>query len=463
MASKLSQFIQALVPIAANPIKYYDSTSQYLKFGNCKELLLTTIPFIDSIIDSNKMDLIYMLTAWVYAVLHIPYVSIDGIDFIPLSYAGDIDSRIKLQLVSIPKERQNLHVFYMYTSKSSGSTWRYCEYDDEYGHINKGFDYVSNTFIHIKLQMFLDSHLYKIPKKISFYQLFYLILNENQKNKLRDVLIHDCRDTDLTEKNKSARNNIYEIDRIVPDDVFRPMRKLLSPARTFKTSISKQYLLIIDNLKELKKNAMNTFLPRSPQNTRYTNRMNEIAINIITEKSFSDKVISAVKSRSGALNKTDYLLYLDILHKYVDIYNAYLNYYFRVESSKENHIVYSYENIKPPINLEGWNIVFGQIQYKVLIKKDSEKKFKVIYQTYSITSSPNNVFNGDYKINLAFVPHNISINKYGLYDQFISSGFYVYKMFDYDSQVGSLMDDTNRNAGGYIFIGDIMNRFMPLS
>ena len=177
MASKLSQFIQALVPIAANPIKYYDSTSQYLKFGNCKELLLTTIPFIDSIIDSNKMDLIYMLTAWVYAVLHIPYVSIDGIDFIPLSYAGDIDSRIKLQLVSIPKERQNLHVFYMYTSKSSGSTWRYCEYDDEYGHINKGFDYVSNTFIHIKLQMFLDSHLYKIPKKISFYQFFYFIIN----------------------------------------------------------------------------------------------------------------------------------------------------------------------------------------------------------------------------------------------------------------------------------------------
>lgn len=45
-----------------------------------------------------------------------------------------------------------------YTSKSDGSFWRYCIKDDDSNRFNKGYNYISSTFINLYLQHFIDSN-----------------------------------------------------------------------------------------------------------------------------------------------------------------------------------------------------------------------------------------------------------------------------------------------------------------
>ena len=469
-SEKILSITDILNVIQSNPSHYYNSSGTRFRVKECDALLQQIVPYIDKVLSENPNQFIYILVAWVYKILSIPYTEIDGIEFYLLKIENDENGRDKLQILSVDTHSQSPHIFYVYTSKSSGSMWRYCEYDDQYGHFNKGYDYISNTFIHIKLQIYIDMNSNKVPKRFAFHDILIISLSKGSsehiilKRKLLAIFPLDCRRTDISDENKIIRNNIYGTDRIVNDDIFRPLRKLLGPGSSFKNSISQQYYLMINNLKELKNNSINTFIPGSPGVTRYTLRMASIVTPIITDKEFSSKVIEAIgRSETGTINKEDLLLYFEILTKYVKIYNGYLKHYFTVETnSSETHQIYMYNTIKTPIVLDLWKIVFETIEFKKLINKDNGNKYRVIYQNYQVVSSPNNIFNGDYKIIVGFIPDDPHINEYGLYTKFISSGFYVYKMFDYDSQVGSLADDPNRLAGDYVFIGDIMNKFYPL-
>ena len=455
--------------IKINPSLFYDSSRRMFKGDECKILLKRIIPYLGLVLINNQHDFIYLLIAWVYKTLEIPYLKIDNNEFYLLKVHEEY-GRNKLQILSVPSNVNELNTFYVYTSKSSGSTWRYCEYDSD-SHINKGYDYISNTFIHIKLQMYIDDNFSKIPKKIAFHDYLILLLNkgtfteEQLLKKLLPYLPIQCKKTDMSEKNREKRENIYGTERIVPDDVFRPMRKLLSSAHSFKSSISEQYLVILNNLNELRSNAMNSLTTGSPGTNRYTHRIMQILNPILTNREFSNKIQEAARrSSTGRLSTADFKLYLEILHKCVDIYNSYLKNYFTVETKSDGtHEVYTYSDYsKNPIDLNGWKISFSNIEFKKLIRKDDGKKFRIIYQPYRIVTSPNYKFNGNYKIIIGFISDDPKINKYGLYTKFISSGFYVYKMFDYDSQVGSLVEDSDRLAENYVFIGDIMNKFYPL-
>ena len=99
---------------------------------------------------------------------------------------------------------------------------------------------------------------------------------------------------------------------------------------------------------------------------------------------------------------------------------------------------------------------------KIIYKHDPSKIYRVILQNYKVIESDHSAFNNkQYKIILGIVPDGTDINIHGLYDKFVVSGFLVYKIFDYDIQVGELGNMTNRNAGEYTFIGDIMDQFFP--
>ena len=73
-----------------------------------------------------------------------------------------------------------------------------------------------------------------------------------------------------------------------------------------------------------------------------------------------------------------------------------------------------------------------------------------------------------YRIILGITPQPTNITLYGIYDKFVSSGIYVYKMLDYSSQVGYIKHAKHRQIGNrstnpYIFIGDIFDQMYPLN
>ena len=144
-SEKILSITDILNVIQSNPSHYYNSSRTRFRVEECDALLQQIVPYIDKVLSENPNQFIYILVAWVYKILSIPYTEIDGIEFYLLKIENDENGRDKLQILSVDTHSQSPHIFYVYTSKSSGSMWRYCEYDDQYRHFNKGYDYISNT------------------------------------------------------------------------------------------------------------------------------------------------------------------------------------------------------------------------------------------------------------------------------------------------------------------------------
>jgi hypothetical protein len=77
---------------------------------------------------------------------------------------NDIEGRgsVKIKSNSIIVDISIEEIFFVYKSKSELGFWRLCHYTNY--HLLKGnYDYVQQTFIHLELQNFIDSNIYRIP------------------------------------------------------------------------------------------------------------------------------------------------------------------------------------------------------------------------------------------------------------------------------------------------------------
>jgi len=108
--------------------------------------------------------------------------------------------------------------------------------------------------------------------------------------------------------------------------------------------------------------------------------------------------------------------------------------------------------------------------YKITLKLNTDnKQFILYYGTYNYKQyvpdikeiSPDST---PYKIILNLIPIDNKITEYGMYDNFISAGIYVYKMFEYHQGGGvkAQVDYENPLPGSYTFIGDLLSKMYPL-
>ena len=385
-----------------------------------------------------------------------------------------------------------IHIFSAYTSISSGNTWRYCEFDDRHMHLNKGVDYISNTFIHVKLQMFINNTIRAIPKNKSFLECILSVYENGYyfRNQLTKIYGGDCKYTGagyvgVSVDEHIAKEIIYGVERMVDDPVFRPLRKLLSSGNMMEISIKDQMTLVAEQITHMKKHVVNSLAanrrnagknitPNPSPTLPFTNMMEHIFVsNIKSSLEFKVRLINASKVPliDGKLRKDVYDVYLQLLRLLIKVYKEYLLVYFDVEKyldtdGKKKEMRYNYPLYSTntgTLNFTGWKIITKELEFiKLIDKKDNTKKYRVLIQKYTVIQSPNNKFNKDYEIIIGLVLDNPSINEYGLYTKFVSSGILVYKMFDYADQVGALGNAQDRKADQYIFIGDIMNEFTPL-
>ena len=93
-------------------------------------------------------------------------------------------------------------------------------------------------------------------------------------------------------------------------------------------------------------------------------------------------------------------------------------------------------------------LFYGKYNYKNCIKKQDGKFYELEEEAKS------------YKIILNLLKADNHITKYGIYDHFINSGIYVYKIFEYNQQISY---HKNQISSDYTFIGDLLTNMWPLN
>lgn len=134
---------------------------------------------------------------------------IDGITF-QLVSKNISDSRDKVIIRSID---ENETIFAAYRSKSQLNFWRFCFFDRP-GHYYKGLeiDYVQETFLHIKLQKFINDNIDKLDDDEDIYcPVLYEQSDSIKKKKIfTDIIEHENRPLSILPSEIIEQNNIVK-------------------------------------------------------------------------------------------------------------------------------------------------------------------------------------------------------------------------------------------------------------
>ena len=371
-------------------------------------------------------------------------IKIDDFTFvIKNKFTGD-DGRIKIYY--------SVNNFNYFTYKSNSDVnWRFgmMQHDNVY---NKGRDYITTTQIHQSLQCFINKIYDKIP----------LLENEDTNNEnnnfkkpeeilipLEDLLEKTKKKT--TKTRKISKKVLYNPDefpkineRILKNDVFIPMYKTCNPGFCF---IENKMIEIFGKDYDFgKKSDRQTNINYE---TKYFNYMNDLLKKVtISFEDFIDKYYNLI----------------------VSIFSQYMENFFKLSDTNNSKFICNV-NIDVPYSREcnlKQTLIVSIYKINIELKDDLKQKFTLIYGKYDykhynqITETIEEEKRA-YKIILNLIPFNCKINKFGLYEHYISSGIYVYKMFDYHHpRVLQVEYEANKLPGYYTFIGDLLNNMYPL-
>ena len=335
--------------------KFYNGTTNKYNEENCRKLFSLRKNELTTIVNENAFH--FVINLKVASVFNIEYAQIKSSDektvfyFIPLKRFL-VGNRTKIQLMSYKeingKKHPSYNIFTIYASTSSGSIWRYCEYDDDIGHLNKGFDYISNTFIHIKLQLFINKYIQTIPYDKTFIECIAPIFSDDIKNELTDIYYQDCKRTIINNTSSYAKRNyefIYGKTRIVDDEVFRPLRKVMEAGAAFQSSLRNQIQFIIGNIQEISRRPGNSFNPANASPTNeFSLKMKQITTSRLSNSSNLNKFKQVIRETRGNVKLTDnqHNMYLVLLREIILIYKEYISFYFEVYKQQDQPVYYYY-------------------------------------------------------------------------------------------------------------------------
>lgn len=312
--------------------------------------------------------------------------------------------------------------FECYSSISDGSFWRFCVKDDSRDRYEKGYNYISSTFINIYLQEYIDYCKNKF--NISIVDL---PIQCNKVSELTPYLI------DRIKNHKYVSNNVFfnSINLIFPPiDYLDNYIKCISIILTFLTEKIKNNDI---NNKNLVKFASNIYC-----------KLNKYDVSTgidLTDETSRRVFYNKVKQAFSEL----FLEYFDIMRETKKgIYN-------------EKFFVGSYEFWK-------------QIYSVKIIHRETRKRFYLYYMVYTSRTFPK--FDSNIAKNIIHIVPELkndthtpnTINKYGLDEEYVVGGLMINKIFDYQIQapISVLRGHIERHSGEYRYIGDLTNfDFLP--
>jgi hypothetical protein len=162
--------------------------------------------------------------------------------------------------------------------------------------------------------------------------------------------------------------------------------------------------------------------------------------------------------------------YDDLYRIIVSIVSKYMQFFFKTSPTPSTYICDIEMELPESATLIQLHVYKRTIQ---LIKGNDS--FDLYYAVYTIpttssssssssSSSTNSLIAGTYKIILNLLPTPSKIGPFGLNQSYISTGIYVYKMFEYAKQFyGRItLKDPKPTFGNYVFLGDVLTTMWPL-
>jgi len=348
------------------------------------------------------------------------YIIIDDYIFFPqwkmTNLDHDIICFISYNILGSYEEMINSYKeIWFYLSQSQGGAWRYCYFNKS--KFEKGHNYTSTTMVHFKLQ----KYIWKIHPILK-------IINDKKLG------------IDICNVGKDFINKIDTEKRNLDENIFKPMRNI-EPAKSIR------------NVKYIQNYVKSELIASSTQSEIYFNKYK----NILTEI-YSKNKDSYNKALSDTTNKYDNVI---ILYNLIQTtMNQYCNETFKKIGDSDEIYKHDYE-----IN----NCKFESIYKKTTIVKqygESHPEFDIFFMIYKFTNPMNSKYNGTYNLPLLVTKKNAKINTFGLYENIINTGFYVYKPVEYWSQFAktNINKDNPRYINDhYAFIGDLLTNRFPFN
>lgn len=311
--------------------------------------------------------------------------------------------------------------FECYSSISDGSFWRFCVKNDDGDKYDKGYNYISSTFINIYLQKYID-----------YCKNIFDILIDNSDIKCNKVSELTSNLIDRISGDSYVCQNIFFN---VINDVFPPIKYISNYNECIQKIL--EYLghrignNKIESIEKIKL-ASNIFCKLNSHN---------VGRGIdLTDETSTRVFYNNVKKALGELFEDYFIILYSSKEKIYD----------------ENFFVGLYEFWK-------------QIYSVQIIHKDSGKKFYLYYMEYTSSTFPK--FQSTSKNIIHIIPEikndrrtPNTINKYGLDEEYVAGGLLINKIFDYQIQtpISILRGHIERLSGEYRFIGDLTNfNFLP--
>lgn len=346
-------------------------------------------------------------------------ITIDEYKFELLHNYIDAKNRHYIKIESTHNDKFSTETFYLYRSNSEGGIWRFCIKESS-GHLVKGvddlYDYVTITFVHIELQMFINNNYFKLPTtKINGPICMYDGVGSLRYNKIY--------------------SEIFDKKRLTSPSLFEPLKEI-----TCGSFLDNKVFIQDEYKKKLIENLEST----DPYSLYYSLILNKSGA--LKNVAFAGKMNTIVHTMYNKSITSQYLIFF--LGRDSNSYKRLGKNTFKYGNISINYTFYSiYVETRPEL-VKKFNL--------------SSQRFKVIFAEYEYTNNANPKYNGNYNIILNIIPTvngvSVPINKYGVYQKVVIAGHIICKPIEYKYHSNNLTDQNGRTIDiNYNFVGDIMN------
>ena len=301
--------------------------------------------------------------------------------------------------------------FVVYTSTSEGLFWRFCALRDD-GKYDKGFNYVTTTFINMDLQLFL------------FHSMQYFNIIE-QKMGPTDCIPFKKLSNELVIERLTSKYKTMDRE---------PVFTLLDNIFPYHTMDSKQFYnnqikFLLNLIKLGTRNFINGY-----ENNVSKKLLERLVVNDCLK--FRDS-----ESRRGFYTRW----YKSLTEFFFSFFEL------RKDSAATlipNRTIHFEDKLQPVIVNMSINRVFAKNNH-------SKKKYIIYYIKYKTSLEQDK--NKTYKHILNIALSNTNLTKHGFDNNYVSCGMFVSKIFDYYEQISITRTDNERDYMDYTFVGDVFH------
>ena len=302
-----------------------------------------------------------------------------------------------------------------YASISDGSFWRFCiKANESKPRLDKGYNYISTTFINIYLQKFI----------FAFMRSFEI--QDNHTNTI------DCVDSASLESIRYLDARIFTERFVYPNDFFLIINEIFPPVTHFM-NYNRCLIRLLDKMSNL-------IVSNDSSSIDKINICSDIFCLLNGQKLNRNIELTEETSRRVFFNKIR------------DVFSDLFLIYFTLKQETKEIIFtnnFSVGTFSFVVTIYSMDIVY----------KLNNEIFILYYMIYSSTRLTKKI-----KTFLYIIPKDNSITQYGLDNYYVAGGVLINKIFDYPKQspITVLSGHVEHESLHYRFIGDLTNyNFLP--